>query len=525
MKISFWKISFCSLLFIFCSLVVAFGVGPVSWRSYVPSWFPQKSVVLGLDLQGGVHLSLEIDEEKFFQEQLASLTPLLRQECRTKKIRYRGGKAEGGKITIHILDVESVPDGSLIYDDRLNDFFFTHGLKAYIPTEGTYELSFLDKKRKEFLAQAVKKSIEVIRRRIDSSGTMEPFIQSEGDKRIIVQIPGFDDPERVRALLGKTAKLSFQWVHAGATSEVPRGYVSMKDFAYDDEKKERENYTWVSPELLITGEDVEDCRASYDHYGKPTVVLRFTGKGGQAFSRLTKENIGRNLGIILDEQVLSAPTIQGHIPPGQDAHITNIPTLDEAAKLSVLIRSGALPAPLKVTEEKVVGPGLGKDSVDLGLKASIFSFFSVVGFMFLIYSFFGIFAIIGVTFNILLLLGSMILLGSTLTLPGIAGIALTMGMAVDANVLINERIKEELGFGKSLVEAIDLGYHRALTSIIDSNVTTLIGAAVLYIVGTGPVRGFAVSMFLGIVISFFTAVTMTKWMVFGWLHRWRSKSL
>lgn len=495
--------------------------GPASWKSFLPSWFPQQSIVLGLDLQGGVHLSLEVDEKKFLEEQYVSVGRLLRQECRAQKIRHKL-KVEHDKIILDIFD-EYNSEGSSLYFEKLDAFYAAQGLKVFMTNEDTFELSFAESVKKTMIDRAVKKSIEIVRRRIDSTGTMEPFIQSEGANRIIVQIPGFDDPERVRALLGETAKLSFQWVHTGKTSDIPSGYVRMPSFAYEKSEDHMSEY-WVSPEVLLNGEDVEDCRASYDAYGSPTVMLRFTGKGGQTFSRLTKENVGRNLGIILDDKVLSAPTIQGHIPPGSDAHITKIPTLEEAAKLSVMIRSGALPAPLKVIEEKVVGPALGKDSVDLGLKASVFSFLSVVGFMLLIYSFFGIFAIIGVAFNILLLLASFVLFGFTLTLPGIAGIALTMGMAVDANVLINERMKEELRLGKSLAEAVDLGYHRALTSIIDSNMTTLIGAGILYLVGTGPVRGFAVSMFLGIIISFFTSVTITRWMVFGWLHWWRPKS-
>ncbi len=279
----------------------------------------------------------------------------------------------------------------------------------------------------------------------------------------------------------------------------------------------------LDKEILLTGDDIEDARAQYvpDSFGKdiPCVSLTFTAKGAQTFSELTRHNIGRRLAIVLDKAILSAPSIEGHIQGGH-ASITGMKSLEESQNLALMIRSGALPAPLHILEEKVVGPGLGEDSIRAGTTATAIAIGAVAVWMMLIYSFFGAFAVAGIGANLCLLMMALILMGATLTLPGIAGIALTVGMSVDANVLINERIKEELGQHKDLLQAIIQGYKKARRSILDSNITTLTGALLLYWMGTGPVRGFAVTMALGIVISLFTSMSLTKTLVLWWI-RWK----
>lgn len=527
--VSTWKIVAFCLLSLLSIFVVMVGVGPESWRAQLPTWIPHKSVVLGLDLQGGVHLALEMGVDELLTDHYTQVAKQVREQFRAHKIRYQGLKARGEGVSFRCLRTEDMAKVEEIVQPLLTE----QGMGLTSGANGSMTIVLTPSKHTEILGRAIDKSIEVIRRRIDTTGTLEPSIHSQGDHLIILQIPGFDDPQRVRTLLGETAKLSFQWIHGNDSSERTYGWLSMEAFHYASPASEERDPTstssagtyLVNPEILLTGENISDCRVSYDSNGSPAVSLQFTSQGGQIFSDLTRDNIGRRLGVILDSKVLSAPGITGHIPAGSEAQITNIPTLEEATKLSLMVRSGALPAPLKVLEEKVVGPGLGQDSVELGLRASGLAVLGVVAFMLCAYSWFGLFAIVGVIFNIGFLLASLILMGATLTLPGIAGIALTIGMAVDANVLINERIKEELRLGKNLAAAIEAGYRRAMTSILDSNLTTLIGSGILYFIGTGPVRGFAVTMSLGILISLFTAVTLTRSIIFWWLQRFRPKTL
>jgi preprotein translocase subunit SecD len=478
----------------------------------IPPWM--QPVNLGLDLQGGSSLLLEVDVEAGLRDQLHAVLDAARMSMRQERIGYSGLVVKQGAVTFKLRHPEQLDQARVIIASQNPDIEFNvKGTEVYLTlTEATK----LARQR-----SMIQQSIEIIGRRINEYGTAEPNIQQQGEDRILVQFPGIDDPSRLRQLLGKTAKLSFRLVHPQSANllmegRIPPGYEKLAG-------EESKGYI-VSRQSLLSGESLIDAQPTFDQYNQPSVSFKFDALGGRKFSTITRENINRQLAIVLDNKVLSAPVIQGVIPGGQGV-ITGRFTSKQTSDLSVLMRAGALPAPLNVLEERTVGPGLGADSIAEGTHATVLAVVAVTVFMLLFYSFFGILANIAVVFNIILLLAGMSIFGVTLTLPGIAGIALTIGMAVDANVLINERIKEELRNGRPVVAAIDLGYTQAMATIIDSNLTTLIGGAFLYIFGSGPIRGFAVTLSMGIIISMFTAISLTRLMVTFWFRWKRPKTL
>jgi preprotein translocase subunit SecD len=504
MSRSFWRPVLFLLIgvWILSFIVSVFAPKHIS----LPSWLPRRQVVLGLDLRGGVHLSLEVGVKELEKERYAQVTKWMRPRLREGKILYKNLRSGPEGVTFSLLPGHNVDDVQKILSQTYGDAFSATAKGTFI----TVRLS--DTEKSQLTKKALDKSVEIIRRRVDDTGALEPVIQTQGDRRIILQIPGFDDPQRVKDLLGKTAKLTFQWL--------------TQDTQVPSSPSAKPSMDVLDKEVLLTGDDIEDARAQYvqDSWGKdiPSVSLTFTSGGAHSFSELTRHNIGRRLAIVLDKTILSAPSIESHIQGG-NASITGMKSLEESQNLALMIRSGALPAPLHILEEKVVGPGLGEDSIRAGTWATGIAVGAVAIWMILIYSFFGIFAVAGIGANLCLLMMALILMGATLTLPGIAGIALTIGMSVDANVLINERIKEELLRNQNMVQAIEQGYKKARKSILDSNITTLTGALLLYWMGTGPVRGFAVTMALGIVISLFTSMSLTKNLVLRWI-RWKNPS-
>jgi preprotein translocase subunit SecD len=380
-------------------------------------------------------------------------------------------------------------------------------------------LQFKEPAKKERITMMLRQSIEIVRRRIDEFGTAEPNIQQQGKDRILIQLPGINDPGRLKELLGKTAKLTFRLVHPESASIVASGRaIPGTEILMSEERDDSRAYA-VKKQVLLSGESLIDAQPSFDEYHRPDVSFRFDTLGGRKFAEITRNSVGQPLAIILDNKVISAPVIQGPIPGGRGV-ITGHFTVEQAHDLALLMRAGALPAPLKVLEERTVGPDLGADSIAAGKRAVIISIVMVGIFMILAYSFFGIIANIAVIMNLILLFGALSILQATLTLPGIAGIALTIGMAVDANVLIYERIKEEMRSGKMPVAAIEGGYTHAMRTIIDSNLTTLIGAGLLFYFGSGAIRGFGVTLSLGIVISMFTAITLTRLITAYW-YQWR----
>lgn len=497
-----------------CLLAMLFALPsllPSQLRAQLPAWLAEKSMVLGLDLQGGVHLLLEMQEADLMAQKQQSLMGLLKTTCRKEKIYYKTLRSDQAGIAITLVRPEDLPKLKTLIDSHEGQGQWE------AKDQQDHVLVTLSKKAHDHMVrQAVSRSIEIIRKRIDKTGALEPILQSQGRDRIILQIPGFDNPARVRDLLGTTAKLTFQWVDPKGRHTDPLPLDQSGQMLPIDR------------EVLLTGEDIVEARAGYNpDPSKPEsmVSLRFTSKGTRLFSDLTQSPFhGRLLAIVLDGKILSAPRIQGHIPNGQ-AHITGNFSMEEAQNLALMINSGALPAPLTILEEKVVGPGLGQDSITAGTRATILAIGAVAVWMMIVYGGFGIFTVLGLAANLFFLITAMVLLKATLTLPGLAGIALTVGMAVDANVLINERIKDEIRQGKSFHQAINLGYERAKKTILDSNITTLTAALILYLTGTGPIKGFALTMALGILISLFTSIGLTKMFVSIWLRRFKPQRL
>jgi preprotein translocase subunit SecD len=390
------------------------------------------------------------------------------------------------------LDVEASPDGLI---------------RVTVTDAG-----ITDKSRK-----AVEQSIEVIRRRVDALGTREPSIQRQGDDRVLVQVPGLQDPETLKEILGKTAKLEFRLV-----ADPGQNPAEVEEL----DQVEQEGKLGVEKQVMVKGEDLTDAQPGFDQQrsGEPVVNFRFNIRGAQAFGEVTSKNVGRLFAIILDNEIISAPRILTPITGGS-GQISGRFTVEQANNLAILLRAGALPAKLNIVEERTVGPGLGQDSIDAGKRAAYVGAGLVVVYMLVTYGVFGVFANLALFVHIAFIFAGLVLLGSTLTLPGIAGIVLTIGMAVDSNVLIYERIREENHAGRSILASLDAGFTRAFATIVDSNVTMFVAAAILYFLGSGPVRGFAVSLALGILTTIVTAVTMTRMMIAVWYHYARPTKL
>lgn len=476
-----------------------------------PTWL-QHTVNLGLDLRGGSHLQLEVDLKAVNAEFLSTLLSDVRGVLRKANIGYLNIRVEGKdshpKLFLDLRDVNQ-KDKAMELIKKIDSSLLTE-----ISTDGKVTVTVDPIASQNRAKKIVEQSIEVIRRRIDESGTKEPTILRQGADRIIVQLPGVDDPQEIKKLLGTTAKMTFHMVdhsaHGGASSSS-----SLLEYTRGDEGSGRK--IAVKNEVSVSGEDLIDAQVSTDNQsGEIGVSLRFNKRGARKFAEISASSIGKQFAIVLDGKVLTAPVFRSAIPDGHASISGGFRTIKEANELALLLRAGSLPAPLKVIEERTVGPSLGADSIHDGRNATVVAFLLVSVFMILGYSIFGVFANIALAFNMVLLFAGLSLLQATLTLPGIAGIAMTIGMAVDANVLIYERIKEELRLGTPAFTAIEAGFDRAMTTIIDSNLTTLIAAAALYEFGTGPIRGFAVTTAIGISVSMFTALSVTKLVTAWW---------
>ncbi len=514
-----WKIAFvlavCGLGFIFSTpnflnKEIAEGL---------PSWLPYKQVSLGLDLQGGSHLLLEVDFDSVIKEQLESLIDTMRVELRKGKVRYTGLGVEGQTAKVTIRKIEQLEAARLALDG------LEPGTEAEV-INNTIRISFTDQALIERRTAALTQSLEIIRRRIDETGVREPTIQRQGEERILLQVPGVEDPERLKKLIGKTAKMTFHLVHPqSGGQDLGRTPPGARWLPHADDGSGQKRSMLIRKRVMVSGEDLVDAQPSTDgQTGEPVVAFRFNARGGKKFGDVTSKNVNRPFAIVLDGTVISAPKILEPILGGSGQISGNF-TFRGATDLALLLRAGALPAPLTILEERTVGPGLGQDSIDAGKIASMIGMLLVIVFMGAAYGLFGLMADVALMVNMFLILGALSILQATLTLPGIAGIVLTIGMAVDANVLIFERIREEVRQGRTPISAIDAGYGRALTTIIDANVTTLIAAILLYIFGSGPIRGFAVTLAIGIVTSMFTAIMLTRLFVVTWLRRNRPTEL
>jgi preprotein translocase subunit SecD len=512
-----WKKILVALVCLMGLIFAAPNFVPDHLHKQIPDWLPAKKVNLGLDLRGGSHLLLEGEVQAVINEYLETLVDTARAELRSARIKYRALGKHLNSVGV------TIPDAA--ERDKAYELLRKVDASASTSIDGDrVVIAMTDQQIVQRRTSAVQQSIEIIRRRIDETGVREPTIQRQGDDRVIVQLPGIDDPERVKRLIGKTAKLSFQMVDIENSVEeamagrVPPGSMLLPTV-------EGDSFVLVKKRIAVSGENLVDAQPSFDSRdNQPVVSFRFDTLGARKFGKVTTENVKRPFAIVLDGKVISAPVIQEPILGGS-GQISGRFSVQESNDLSLLLRAGALPAPLTILEERTVGPGMGADSIAAGEIASIVGLVAVIIFMGIAYGRFGIYADIALSMNIFLILGALSVLQATLTLPGIAGIVLTIGMAVDANVLIFERIREEVRSGRTPISAIDAGYGRAMTTIIDSNLTTLIATLLLYAFGSGPVRGFAVTLAIGIVTSMFTAIMLTRLFVVTWLRKTRPTEL
>ena len=491
----------------------------------LPSWLPHQQVNLGLDLRGGAHLLLEVDMNAVLRERLNATVDSARTELRNAKINYSGG------ITVRNNQVQfTVMDAARLDDVRTLIKKIDPELQATIGADGHVALFFSDVELERRRTQILEQSIETVRRRVDELGTKEPTIQREGDDRILLQIPGVGDTKPIKDILLKLAKMTFQLVDENAmTGEVKPGMrVPPGDELLPSAPDARNpnaptQYYVVERRIMVAGDNLVDAQPTFDQNGRPIISFKFDAAGGRKFGDVTKSNIGRRFAIVLDGKVISAPVIQSAILGGSGIIEGGSFTTESTRDLSLLLRAGALPAPLTILEERTVGPDLGADSIHAGTTASLVGVILVVVFMVVFYGLFGIFANVALFFNLCMMMAALTLLGATLTLPGIAGIALTMGMAVDANVLIYERIREEVRGGRTLLSALEAGFARAFGTILDSHVTTFVAGVLMFWLGSGPVKGFAVTLCLGVATSLFSAILVTRLQIVTWVRRFRPR--
>ncbi|MBT3559053.1 MAG: protein translocase subunit SecD [Rhodospirillales bacterium] len=491
----------------------------------LPDWLPHKQVSLGLDLQGGSHLLLEVQSDNVIQDDLEAIIDSVRTDLRKERIKYRNlglSDEELPGVSVSITDPEKL---DIAYEllRQIEPGTTTQSNDDGLITIELDEVTVRDRK-----ISTIQQSIEIVRRRIDETGVREPTIQRQGDDRILVQLPGVDDPERIKALLGKTAKMAFHLVdQENSISEALAGRIPPGSrLMYEEGENGGEPRPYlIRKRIMVSGETLVDAQPSQDQRtGEPIVSFRFDTRGAKKFADVTSINVGKPFAIVLDGKVISAPVIRQAILGGSGQISGNF-SFQTAQDLALLLRAGALPAPLIILEERTVGPGLGADSIAAGKIASIIGLIAVIVFMGAAYGLFGIMADVALIMNIFLILAVLSVLQATLTLPGIAGIVLTIGMAVDANVLVFERIREEFRIGRTAMSAVDAGYSRAFKTIIDANVTTLIAAVLLYSFGSGPVRGFAVTLAVGIVTSMFTAIMLVRLMAVSWLRAKKPSTL
>ena len=512
-----------------CVLAIAF-VAPnfVSRETLktLPGWLPHRQMTLGLDLQGGAHLLLEVDTQTMVKERIDQLRDDIRRVLREDKIGYAGLGAQGLSVQVRVTDaaqVEKAATKLAAIPQNLSDALLSGNrvVDVDIAREegGLFRLTLTQPGLEFRTRRVVEQSMEVVRRRVDQLGTTEPIIARQGGNRLLVQVPGLQDIDRLKDILRQTARLTFHLVEGTGQQVLEGTRPADTDVLYSQDDPPVP--VLVQKRAMLTGEELVDAQAGFDsRTSEPIVNFRFNTSGAQKFALISQQNVGRAFAIVLDKDVISYPVIREPILGGSGQISGNF-TVRSANDLALLLRAGALPADLTVVEERTVGPGLGADSIAAGKLATAIGTVLVVLYMIGNYGLFGVFADIAVVLNVLMIMAVLSVLQATLTLPGIGGIVLTIGMAVDANVLIYERIREEQKLGRSAISAIDAGFSRAMGTIVDSNLTTLIAGVVMFILGTGPIKGFAVTMGIGILTTLFTAVTVTRLMVALWVKKVR----
>lgn len=501
-----WK---ATLVILVISLAIIFSLPSLLYKENSNNWFFDNKINLGLDLQGGSYLLLEVQTEVLMQEELNNISDSIQLIARGLQTNIINIISEEDEIQLRFSNNDKLEE---IREKFKNNY---RNVNVTI-NNNTMKIVINEIFKKNIKESAIKQSLEIVRKRIDESGTKEPLIQRSGKKRILLQLPGIKDPERIKELLGTTAKLTFHMIDDDDTislkaNRAPFGKIIVADF-YNPEIK-----YLVEKKSRMGGENLVDAKASFDPQEGHAVSFRFDTTGAQKFGKATSENVGKRFAVILDGVVITAPVINTAITGGSGI-ITGNFTSQEAADLSVLLRAGALPAPLSIIEERSVGPGLGADSIAAGKIAAIIGMICVCIFMILIYGVFGLLANLSLLANLFIIVSLLGTIGATLTLPGIAGIVLTIGIAVDANVLVFERIKEEANKTTSALEAVKNGFDKALSTILDANITTLIAALLLFVFGSGPIKGFSITLSLGVLASMFTAIMFTNFLIYLWFN-------
>jgi preprotein translocase subunit SecD len=521
-----WKVWGITLICVLGVLLAVPSLLPPSQVGKWPSWLPSGRIALGLDLAGGSHLLLEADPKEVAKQRLENMQENMRNGLRRHKpsIAVDNLSSANGRVSF------------IVRDPALVDAAVEYARNQTQPAalgQRDWTVNVFDQNRIEMtptragldaaLENAMSAAREVVYNRVDPKGAKEVTIIRQGNTRILVEVPGLNDPEGLKALIGKTARLEFKLVDLNADPAlVAQGRAPAGSQVLP--MAEGGGRIAVQRRVIVSGEQLVDAKQAFDQNNLPTVNITFDSRGGRAFGKVTQENVGKPFAIILDNVVLSAPNIQEPILGGT-ARITGNYTVKTANELAVQLASGSLPVTLKVVEERTVGPELGRDSIYKGTLASIAATLAVILFMLVTYGRFGVYATVALLLNALMILGIMAVFNATLTLPGIAGFVLTIGAAVDANVLINERIREELKRGRRVRDAIEHGYIEASTAIFDANITNVIAAVIMYTVGSGPVQGFAIVLLIGIVTSVFTAVNVTRMLVALWVRKVRPKEL
>jgi len=482
--------------------------------------FPDKKINLGLDLRGGAYILLEVDFQAYDREQMVKSMEYIKSKIKNNKVEASDFAIANGKITFVLKDAAQSKDAQQAVYDALGNLASTSvsGVAATV--------EFNDQEAKNLRNNLMMQTIEIVRRRIDEAGTKEVDIQRQGDNYILVQVPGADNPEQIKRLLGKTAKLTFHLVNENVSlSDATNGNIPFgtKLLPLEDKSVKDAGFMAVYIRPLLSGEELVDAQTAI-HLNTPVVSFKFNSRGARTFGDITSENVHKRLAIVLDNKVISAPSINEPILGGSGQISGNF-TVQTANELALLLRAGALPVPLKIAEERTVGPSLGQDSIEAGTKAAVIGTLLVVVFMVLFYGLFGMMANLALIINLFMIITVLGMFEATLTLPGIAGMVLTLGMAVDANVLIFERIREEMRKGRTPLAAIESGFNLAFATIVDSNLTTVLVSLILFIFGSGPVKGFAITLTIGILCSMFTAISLVKLLMSSWFIRYRPKVL
>ena len=524
LALSRWKVILVALSLAFGLIFTLPNLVPTGT---LPSWAPHQRLNLGLDLQGGSYLLLEVDTAALAKERLTNLTEDIRARLKGEQIAFTGPTQHGSVVDVRITDPAKVQAAYTLLNNSLGERLLTGGRDVTIQTrpDQTIEVAFVQQAAAAAAHDAVTRSIEIIRKRIDALGTKEPLITQQGSARIVVEAPGESDPEKLKAVIGKTAKLSFQMVDMEVSpDDVQAGRIPPDDMMAPSDDGYQAAYV-LKKRAVVTGEMLTAASASHSSQdNSPDINFAFNSQGASRFAQTTAQNIGKPFAIVLDGRVISAPRINGAITGGS-GEITGHFTEESAHNLALLLKSGALPAPLNIVEQHTVGAELGADAVKAGQLSILVGAALIFAFIILAYGLFGVFAAMALIVNGLMIVGAMSLTQATLTLPGIAGLVLTLAVAVDANVLIYERMRDEVRAGRPPMSAADAGFSRALVTIVDANVTTLVAAIIMFQFGSGPVKGFAWTLFIGVISSVFTAVLITQVLIGWWFRTFKPKSL